>query len=115
HIPDRRQHLVRYYGAYASRSRGAGRFGVRRPPRVERSEQDPAQTLSPEHKRSRASWARLLRRILEVDPLLCTKCGVEMIIVSVITDPPVIDHILRHLASGGGCDPFEESRAPPAP
>ena len=32
-----------------------------------------------------------------------------------ITDPPVIDHILRHLASGGGCDPFEESRAPPAP
>jgi hypothetical protein len=33
----------------------------------------------------------------------------------VITDPAVIDHILRHLASGGGNDPFEESRAPPPP
>ncbi|MBI2964558.1 MAG: transposase [Deltaproteobacteria bacterium] len=59
-IPDRRQHLVRYYGAYASRTRGAGRFGARHPPDDKRSGQDPAQTLSPEQKRSRASWARLL-------------------------------------------------------
>jgi hypothetical protein len=55
-----------------------------------------------------------LRRILEVDPLLCARCGVEMTIVSVIADPPVVDHILRHLASGGGSDPFE-ARAPPPP
>ncbi|MGH7820172.1 MAG: transposase, partial [Candidatus Binatia bacterium] len=102
-IPDRRQHVVRYYGAYASRSRGAGRFGARRPPIAKRREQD--QDPSPEQKRSRASWARLLRRILEVDPLLCPKCQIEMTVVSVITDPPVIDQILRHLASGGGSDP----------
>jgi hypothetical protein len=110
-IPDRRQHVVRYYGAYASRTRATGRFGARRPPIDKRREQD--QASSPEQKRTRASWARLLRRILEVDPLLCPKCQIEMTIVSVITDPPVIDHILRHLASGGGSDPFEESRAPP--
>ncbi len=35
-IPDRRQHVVRYYGAYASRTRGAGRFGGCRPPRDKR-------------------------------------------------------------------------------
>jgi hypothetical protein len=29
----------------------------------------------------RASWARLLRKIFEVDPLLCT-CGAQMKIVS---------------------------------
>jgi hypothetical protein len=84
------------------------------PPTEKRSEQDQPELLSPEHKPSRASWATLLRRILEVDPLLCARCGVEMTIVSVITDPPVVDHILRHLASGGGHDRFE-SRAPPPP
>jgi hypothetical protein len=36
-----------------------------------------------------------------------------MKIVSVITEPDVIDAILRHLAKTGGRDSFEE-RAPPA-
>ena len=112
-IPDRRQHLVRYYGAYASRTRAAGRFGACRPPRDKPPDHHDQQPLSAEQNRSRASWARLLRPILEVDPLLCPQCGVEMTVVSLITDPPLIDQILRHLASGGGHDPFEESRAPP--
>ena len=62
---------------------------------------------------SRASWARLLRRIFEVDPLLCPACGSAMKIVSVIREHNVIDAILRHLAKTGGRDPFE-GRAPPA-
>ncbi len=60
----------------------------------------------------RRSWARLLRRILEVDPLLCSRCGVAMRIVAVITDPAVLDRILGHLAEHGGRDPFD-ARAPP--
>ena len=55
----------------------------------------------------------MLRRIFEVDPLLCAACGSAMKIVSVITDPNVIDAILRHLARTGIRDPFE-GRAPPA-
>ena len=65
---------------------------------------------------SRASWARLLRRIMEVDPLLCARCGSEMKVVSVIDDPAVIDAILRHIRRTGGQDPFEGpflGRAPP--
>ena len=61
----------------------------------------------------RQSWARLLRRILEVDPLLCPRCQVEMKIVSVITDPVVVDAILRQVDQGGGHDPHAP-RAPPA-
>ena len=60
------------------------------------------------------SWARLLRRILEVDPLLCARCGVEMKIVSVITEPKVVDAILLSLSRGACRDPFAE-RAPPTP
>ena len=40
----------------------------------------------------------MLRKIFEVDPLLC-RCGARMKILSVITDPRVIDRILRHLQS----------------
>src|SRR6059036_1265620 len=63
--------------------------------------------------RRRASLARLIQKIFEVDPLLCV-CGAEMKIVSIITDPRVVDRILRHLESQacGARDPFEP-RAPP--
>ena len=60
-----------------------------------------------------ARWARLLRKILEVDPLLCA-CGARMRIVSFMTDPRVVDRILRH-RERERCqtkDPFEP-RAPP--
>src|SRR5438093_9437653 len=58
------------------------------------------------------SWAELLHRVFEVDPLLCV-CGAEMKIVSIITDPRVVDRILRHLESQAcrARDPFEP-RAP---
>jgi hypothetical protein len=38
--------------------------------------------------------ARLLRKIFEVDPLLCPQCDVEMQIVSVIEEALVVDRIL---------------------
>ena len=41
--------------------------------------------------------AELLRRILEVDPLACPRCGKEMRIVAFITEPKTIDRILNHL------------------
>jgi hypothetical protein len=105
-IPDPGQHMVRYYAWYSNRSRGArDAVGAR----LAGAQPQPEPTPSP----SRASWARLLRRIFEIDPLLCAACGSAMKIVSVITEPKVIDAILRHLAKTGGRDPFE-GRAPPA-
>ena len=70
---------------------------------------------SPSTPRSR-SWARLLRKIFEVDPLLCPQCNVEMRLVSVIQSPMVIDGILAHLQKIGGNDPHEGTaqRGPPA-
>jgi hypothetical protein len=62
---------------------------------------------------ARSTWARLIKKIFETDPLLCT-CGGRMRIVSFITDPRVVDRILRHKESGR-CktpDPFEP-RPPP--
>ena len=106
-IPAPRQHLVRYCGHYSNRSRGAcqehGAPGV-----TTTTDED----IPPEQRARRRSWARLLRRIFEVDPLLCPRCEVPMRIVSVLTQPTVVDRIVRHVSRRGGTSPFAE-RAPP--
>ncbi len=60
----------------------------------------------------RREWARLIRRIYEVDPLVSSKCGGEMRIISVILEHKVITKILGHLARKGitpGRDPPGDS------
>jgi hypothetical protein len=111
-IPDPGQHLVRYYAWYSNRTRGQ-RAAARSGGKTAAKPPEPAPT-SPAVRASRASWARLLRRIFEVDPLLCPRCSSEMKVVSVITDPAVVDRILRHLRERAKADPFEQGRAPPA-
>jgi len=112
HIRDRGQHGTRYYGIYANRSRLSAPLSKNEAaelPAIPR----PGDGDSDFAKSRRASWARLLRKIFEVDPMLCP-CGGKMKIVSVITDPRVVDRILRHLESRAcrGRDPFQP-RPPP--
>jgi hypothetical protein len=122
-IPDSRQHMVRYQGAYANRVRklyrveevepggpGAGE-GVLEQGRVGVGESE--EQVSELAGQRRRSWARLLRRIYEVDPLVCPRCAGELKIVSVITDPVVIDEILAHRRERKIVSPFKP-RAPPA-
>jgi hypothetical protein len=46
----------------------------------------------------------LLRRIFEVDPLRCPRCGRAMRILAFLSEPAVLDRILTHL----------RTRSPPA-
>ena len=114
-IPDPRLHLVRYYGAYANRCRNASHRATF--PGVDANVESDAEQKSQAEplKANRASWARLLRKILEVDPLLCPRCRVEMKIVSIIIDHAVVDQIIRHLAHAAARDPFEERPPPLSP
>ena len=112
HIPDRGRHCVRYYGAFANRARSPKVFTEQQtPPAAGPGASE--DTSSEFVQRSRASWARLIKKIFEVDPLLCS-CGAEMKIVSFITDPLLVDRILRHLENQErrAPNPFEP-RAPP--
>ena len=70
--------------------------------------------LSPGVRRSRRRWAELIRRIYEVDPLLCPRCGCTMKIIAFIErgeQAPIVEKILRHC--GLWTDP-PPSRAPPS-
>ena len=53
----------------------------------------------------KASWARLLANVYEVDALRCTRCGSQMRVLALITDPPQVHRILRHLIKTGAAPP----------
>ena len=50
-----------------------------------------------DEKAFRKSWARLIQKIYEVDPLVCPRCQGTMQIISFIEDQSVIRDILNHL------------------
>ena len=84
HIPDKYEHLVRYYGFYSNRSRGERN--------TEAADTDTTLQLdeTPPERATRANWARLIQKVYEVDPLACPKCGGTMRIMAVrsSTSPP---------------------------
>jgi hypothetical protein len=107
HIPTKGQVLQRYYGWYANRTRGIRRqAGVDELPAVVAADGGPPVLAD-----VRRRWAELLRRIFEVDPLRCPRCGDLMRLVGFITDAPVIDRILTHLRRP--VSPTRRPRAPP--
>ena len=114
HIPEPRRHLVRYYGWYSNLSRGKrrkagseheGTGGAKAgaPSRTARDETRDARAL-------RRSWAQLIRRVYEIDPLVCPSCGSEMRVIAFIIDHLVVDKILRHLKRRGE---GQRERGPP--
>jgi hypothetical protein len=116
-IPDPCQHSIRSYGVYAHRARKLYRPAEAEVEEDGASEPDRDGTSMAEDEATaacRRSWARLLRRIYEVDPLTCPACGHELKVVAVITDPVVVDRILAHRKRKQMHSPFG-SRAPPAP
>ena len=98
-IPDPRRHLVRYYGAYSNVARGKRNKSAAT---AEPSSPDepPEGATIPEgaHRAAlRRRWAELIRRVYEVDPLVCPRCGSEMRVIGFITEPALIDRILDHI------------------
>ena len=104
HIPRVFEQTTRYFGVYSPRTRGVKR-------REERFKQilqnnfEPLEEAASSNRPSQ-SWARCMKLVFEVDPLLCPKCGSEMKIKSFILSTKEIERICRHLGLNSG-------RAPP--
>jgi hypothetical protein len=110
HAPDIRERLVRGYGAYSTRRRARWRkIGILADTRTLAAISPAALDATPDWPALRAMrqrWAALLKRIFEVDPLACPRCGATMRMIAFILDDEVINPILRHLR-GKGRDPRE--------
>jgi hypothetical protein len=98
-IPPWGVRYIHYYGLYSSRCKARWQ----RLPHVARlapaawkeshAQQLPADPGPPKaqlvpHRACRSAWARLIAKVYEVDPLICPRCGSEMKLIALITDPP---------------------------
>jgi len=87
-VPHRQ--IVLYYGLYSNAHRGKKRkagLAPSYPPIIE----DETSFLP-----SRG-WAEMIRKVYEVDPLLCPHCGGRMRVIAFIQEHAVIDKIINHL------------------
>ena len=110
-IPEPRKHGVHYFGAYASRTRVfQKKHGISLHSLGDNnsSKYKTEPELSPKKRAAlRKSWARLIKRVYQVDPLKC-ECGGTLRVIGFITKHKVIRKILDHLDKRNG-----NSRAPP--
>ena len=123
HIPEKGEHLVRYYGWYSHRQRGI-RAQLRKVEEPE-SEQVPIDRSALDADKcansgpragSVSTRAMLIKRVYEVDPLECPECGGVMKIISFIErrQRDVVERILRHCGLWvGPLRTLANPRAPP--
>jgi hypothetical protein len=91
HVPLRGEQMVRYYGEFSNRVRGRRR----------KAHQigDIPTILEPEisSAAARKNWARLIQKVYEANPLVCSHCQGPLTVVSFIEDGETIRKILEHL------------------
>ncbi len=101
HIPDRGGQTVRYMGYYSNVTRG----------RLKKEGDEPETHIIEDDNPGglNRSWARLIQKIYEVDPLACPRCGGEMRVIAFIEDYKIVKKILDWM----GIYEFGKERAPP--
>jgi len=120
HIPNKGEHMVHYYGWYSNKNRG-----VRKKQPLKNNRHTPAfsSTLplpdpdSEYTQKRHMTWAALIKSVLEVDPLLCPKCGGTMKIIALIDkkQEPVIKKILKHCGLWNNPPPHPPPKVHTAP
>jgi hypothetical protein len=115
HVPDPRRHLVHDDGADSNvvrgrlKARSQARQAVPLSPGSASPPHLPPASMPPSSAALRRRWARHIRRVYEVDPLLCPRCHRVMRVVAFITGPRVVRRILDQL--GADSDPAPEARS----
>ena len=90
HIPNRGQATIRYFGLYTNAHRGKTRKAEQVAQKSIIVEEECPSTL-------RRGWAEMIRKVYEVDPIVCPQSGGTMKIIAFLTDFSVVDRIINHL------------------
>jgi hypothetical protein len=90
HIHDKGQISVHYYRLYANAQQG----------KVKKASIVPV-ALGMMDQRLRPipseGWAEMIRKVYEVDPLVCPQCSGTMKVIAFLTDYALVDRIINHL------------------
>jgi hypothetical protein len=105
-VPRPRLHLIRFHGVLAPNTK-LRHFVVPQAPPVQEQETEAETAVdrkveTAQARPQRTSWARLLRRLFDIDMHTCPNCGGgKLKIIAAILERPAIEQILAHL----GLDP----------
>ena len=97
---------LREHGVLAPNAKLRAQVVPQEPETPEQATQPPeCEAICAHHRPVRLSWAKLLKRVFEIDMEHCPNCGGELKIIAAILEHPVIEKILTHLGL--------QARAPP--
>ena len=109
-VPRPRLHLIRFHDVLAPSSTTSAKLRelvVPQQPEAPAQEAKPAECEAncAHHRSVRLSWAKLLKRVVDLDLEHCPNCGGKLNIIAAVLEQPVIEKILTHLGL--------QARAPP--
>ena len=108
-VPRPRLHLIRFHGVLAPNARLRAEIIPSAPVNANASSAEHGDS----HHHSvpaRMSWARLLKRVFDIDIERCSQCGGALTIIAAIEDPTVIAKILTHLGLSARAPPRSPAR-----
>ncbi len=105
-VPRPRLNLIRFHGVLAPNAAWRSDI-VPEPPAQDEEGAEPMEEGRGPSGRY-ISWARLLKRVFDIDVTTCPNCGGQLKMIAAIEDPPVIQKILTHL----GLPPHPPPRSP---
>ena len=117
-VPRPRVHLTRYHGVLAPHYKYRKNIIPKKKTELTLTSAELAtgatgadQESSPCAKR--ISWARLLKRVFDIDISICSRCAGKIKIIAAIEDPKVIKQILEHLGLASTAPRLMQARGPP--
>ena len=105
-VPRPRLHLIRFHGVLAPNAKLRSKIVPAPPPQTTTGEGDCEHAHS---KPVRMTWARLLKRVFDIEIEQCA-CGGKLKLIAVIEEPAVIEKILTHLGLSPQPPPIAPAR-----
>jgi len=105
-VPRPRLHLIRFHGVLAPNAKLRALVVPQEPEApAQESKTAECEANCAHHRPVRLSWAKLLKRVFQLNLEHCPNCGGELKVIAAILEAPVIEKILTHLGL--------QARAPP--
>ena len=131
-IPPKRLNMVRFHGVFAPRAKVRPQLQLLLPQKTcthdgnastepsaspeaeaDGGHGEPSEDLPPVPPRYRRPWHELLKRVFDLDVVICARCGSKMHRISHIEDADTIERILGHLGLPTSPPRRAPARAPP--
>ena len=108
-IPRPRLHLTRFHGVFAPHFK----YRSLVTPQSVLKEKTSHKKQKKEKKSYSMGWAKVLKRVFDIDIQTCLKCGGQIKIISSIQNPQIIKRILNSLGESSKVPELVSLRGPP--